>query len=331
MEEQGSYIRKYALDKNDYRVLEDGTKVYRIVALKHIPNPIRDIEAGERGGYVQSKDNLDKYSPAWIFDNSIVHGDAIVRGKSSILGDSEISGNVLITNTVSVKDSLLCDNVVACGYSRFYKSLIANDAVVGGYTWVIKSKIWDKSTVFERNLPRRATIIDCVGKYDFKSPEERVAKYLLIPEGDMFRIMALRDIETREGLVKEGELGGLVSSIHNLSQFNTSWIFPDSVVRNNATVQDDAVVMGKSLLEDDVVACEHAKICNCKLDSRIIVGGSAELSDFDMSGNIRIFSSTRVKSGDNLPRQIKYKGEKPLTFLTPTEFKRVFSTNEKQI
>lgn len=45
-------------------------------------------------------------------------------------------------------------------------------------------------------------------------------KYELIAEGDLFRLRAVKDFAG----VKAGDLGGLVSGEHNLSQEGTCWI-----------------------------------------------------------------------------------------------------------
>lgn len=320
--------KKYILLQDDYKILDDGTKVYRIKAVRDFNNKIRTVYAGELGGYVQSIDNLDRYSPAWVFDDSIVCGDAYVRGKSAIIGESVVCDNAFITNNVLVEDGYICDNALVCGNAQIRNSIVGNDSVVGFFTWLLKSKVWDKSSVFEINFPKRTTITDCVGKYKFLCPQERVAKYLMIPENDgLFRVMALRDIETKVGIVKKGEVGGLISGMHNLSQFGNSWIFNGSVVRNNSTIQDDAIVMGNSIIENNVVACEHAQVKDCKLGGRVVLGGGVGIENMNINGNLRFFGSNKLNGDLYSNSTILYPNKKPLNILTTTDFRSKLQNN----
>ena len=61
-------------------------------------------------------------------------------------------------------------------------------------------------------------------------------KYELIPEGNLFRIRALKDF----GDVKAGDLGGFVESEKNLSHVGDCWISDDAKVFDSTRVSDDA-------------------------------------------------------------------------------------------
>jgi hypothetical protein len=65
----------------------------------------------------------------------------------------------------------------------------------------------------------------------------------------LYRIYALRDIETIVGTVKAESIGGYIESEANLPQTDSSWVF------NTAMVFDDAVLV-------DSVAQKDAKIFN---------------------------------------------------------------------
>lgn len=323
--------RKFSLLEDEYKYLEDGTKVYRIMARSQINGPAGIVYPGQVGGFVEHEKNLDNFTQSWIYDDSVVCGNAYVRGRSAVMWNSVVRDNALVTNNVLIKKSHICDNAVICGYARVSDSLVGNDAVIGNLTRLTKSAVWDKSSIFERDIPFRLTITDCVGKYMFQSPEERVAKYLMIPEDDgLYRIMALRDVETSAGLVKAGDIGGVISGIKNLSQFGNSWIFNGSTVTGNATVQDSAVVKGDSFLTNDVVVCEHATVTNSRLSGRVIVGGSAETNDIDVFGNIRIFSGVKLNK-KLIPNRLVYTDKNALNILTTTDFHMKFAKNaEKQ-
>ena len=63
-------------------------------------------------------------------------------------------------------------------------------------------------------------------------------KYEMIPEGDMFRVKALRDF----GNVRKGDVGGLIENECNLSHDGNSWVYDNAEVYGNARVYEDALV-----------------------------------------------------------------------------------------
>lgn len=90
-------------------------------------------------------------------------------------------------------------------------------------------------------------------------------KYELIKqESGLFRIKALKDF----GIVKKGELGGLIQKESNLSQNDDSWIFYDAVVYGNAEVCGNATVYGDAKVCGNAMVCGDAKVC----DSILILG-----------------------------------------------------------
>ena len=96
-----------------YRLLEDdtitvsGRTLYRIEALKDFAN----VKKGEKGGYIESENNLSHIGNCWVFgtawvsdnarvsDNAWVYGNARVFGNAYILGNAQIS-NGMITSKV---------------------------------------------------------------------------------------------------------------------------------------------------------------------------------------------------------------------------------------
>ena len=93
-------------------------------------------------------------------------------------------------------------------------------------------------------------------------------KYELIPEGKLFRIIALKDF----GFIKKGELGGLIEKESNLSQKNECWVYKYAKVYGNALVSGDARVTG-----------------NAEIYGNAKVSGDAEVS-----GNALVFGNALV-------------------------------------
>ena len=81
-------------------------------------------------------------------------------------------------------------------------------------------------------------------------------KYELIPEGKLFRIIALKDF----GFIKKGELGGLIEKESNLSQKNECWIHENASVTGNAEVSGDAQIFGNTLVSGDAEVSGNAQI-----------------------------------------------------------------------
>ena len=84
-------------------------------------------------------------------------------------------------------------------------------------------------------------------------------KHTLVPEGDLFRIRALRDVATPLGVVKTGKWGGLVSGLSNLSQEGNCWVWPDARVLDDARVEDNGQVCGSAWLRDRAMVGGHGK------------------------------------------------------------------------
>lgn len=103
---------KYALTE-ETRIIKDNARnhvCYRIIALKDIGDGL--IKKGELGGFVESTKNLSQDGEAWIYDDSVVLGNASVTGNAQIYGKSIIFGDVRATSESSVCGSVIGGNIV---------------------------------------------------------------------------------------------------------------------------------------------------------------------------------------------------------------------------
>ena len=94
-------------------------------------------------------------------------------------------------------------------------------------------------------------------------------KYELIPEGKLFRIIALKDFNG----VKKGDFGGLIEKESNLSQKNECWIHENASVTGNAEVSGNAKVFGNAQVLGDAEVYGNALVCG---DAEVY--GNAEVS-----------------------------------------------------
>ena len=105
-------------------------------------------------------------------------------------------------------------------------------------------------------------------------------KYELIPEGNLFRIKALKDFED----VKKGDLGGLVSGEHNLSQQGKCWVY------NNARVFGNAIVFGNAKIYGNAIVFEDARV----FGNAIIYGNARVFGNTVIFGNAEVFGDIEV-------------------------------------
>ena len=90
--------KKYRL--TDETINIKGITLYRIEALKDFSI----IKKGDKGGFVQSEDNLSHERNCWVCENAKVYGrariygNAIVGGNAEVYGFARIYDNSLILN-----------------------------------------------------------------------------------------------------------------------------------------------------------------------------------------------------------------------------------------
>ena len=111
-------------------------------------------------------------------------------------------------------------------------------------------------------------------------------KYELIKEGSLFRIRALKDF----GVVKKGDLGGLVEGEHNLSQEGSCWIY------DNAQVSGYAEVSGYAKVSDNAEVFGYAKVYdNAQVSGYAEVFGYAEVSGYaEISGKAKVYGDAWI-------------------------------------
>ena len=107
-------------------------------------------------------------------------------------------------------------------------------------------------------------------------------KYRTEPEGDMLRIIALKDFSD----VRKGDKGGLIQYESNLSQYGDCWVYEDAQVFGNARVWGFAQISGNAVISDNARVSDSAKVGgNAKISGNTWVGGNA-----CVSGNVKLWS-----------------------------------------
>lgn len=125
--------------KDDTKVV-NGVTVYRIVALKDFA----DVEAGDKGGYIESEKCLEQEGACWVYDEAVilgesnleqnarVHGGAVVKGHCYLTGECSIFGNVTLDGRIIVADNAeIYGNTVIKG-----RAIICDNALIDGDTLI---------------------------------------------------------------------------------------------------------------------------------------------------------------------------------------------------
>lgn len=124
--------KKYELILSDYVWVwkgRRGDRLYRIKALRDFG----DVKAGDRGGYIQSENNLRHAGNCWVYDNArVFYGSKVydnakicgwchISGSSHIYGDSKVDNSVLVTGksrihgNATLKSSFVISSADVCG------------------------------------------------------------------------------------------------------------------------------------------------------------------------------------------------------------------------
>ena len=122
--------KKYKL--TDETIKHKGKVLRRIEALKDFA----DVKKGDKGGYVQSEENLSQEEDCWISDNAKVYDNAKILGNSIIYGNALIYGNAKIYGNTEIKsDAKIENNTDYIVFKNWWSS--------GRYfTWTKSNNMW---------------------------------------------------------------------------------------------------------------------------------------------------------------------------------------------
>ena len=106
--------KKYKL--TDETIEVEGKALYRIEALKDFC----EIKNGDKGGFIESEDNLSHEGNAWVYDNACVYGTSCVYDDARVCGNSRVYGTARVT-----------DDACVCGTARVYDNSWVYDHALG--------------------------------------------------------------------------------------------------------------------------------------------------------------------------------------------------------
>ena len=90
-------MKKYRLTNETITITQQGgtdITLHRIEALRDFAN----VKAGDKGGYVESEDNLSHRGDCWVYGDAKVFGSARVCGSAEVCGDKRVCDCTLLRN-----------------------------------------------------------------------------------------------------------------------------------------------------------------------------------------------------------------------------------------
>lgn len=118
--------------------------LHRIIADKSFG----DVKAGDKGGFIESEDNLSQTGDAWIYDDAKVYhlakvyDNAKIRDHAIIADAAKVFGNAEVSDYAMVYGhSKVFDNAKVCDKASVYgNAVVFNDIVVSGNDVVRNAK-----------------------------------------------------------------------------------------------------------------------------------------------------------------------------------------------
>lgn len=157
--------KKYKL--TDETIKCYGRTLYRIEALREFSG----IRIGQKGGFVESEDNLSHNGLCWICDNAMVYDKAVVSEDARVYHNAEVYGNARVCGNVLIRDYAEVRNnaIVFDNASINSHSIICNDAQVFGNTYITdNATIRDNAKVYGKAcIKGYATIADNAEVYGY--------------------------------------------------------------------------------------------------------------------------------------------------------------------
>ena len=124
--------KKYKLTEESINYF--GKTLYRIEALKDFDI----VKKGDKGGYVESEENLSQEEDCWISNNAKVFDSAVVYGNAKVFDNAEVFGNAKVYGKAEVcfnakvyGNTIVYGKALVCGNTKVYgKAEVCGNAVV---------------------------------------------------------------------------------------------------------------------------------------------------------------------------------------------------------
>ena len=154
-------MKKYELQPTD-KTTPLGKPLFQVVALRDFGEVLK----GDKGGYVESEDNLAHKGNCWVSENARVYCNAEVSGNAMVFGEARVYGNSLVFGNAQVyNDAQVFGNARAYGNAQVYgeawvygnaqvfdNARVSGDVrVASGRAFATKNDHWDITEVSNGN------------------------------------------------------------------------------------------------------------------------------------------------------------------------------------
>lgn len=226
--------RKYRLMEKPL-VLSDGSKAYRIQALKDFS----DVKAGDPGGFVGSADNLSQEGDCWVYsgayalDDSRISGNAMIRN-GRVCSHAQVSGNVCMTGGIIKEDAQVSGDVRMMGGTIAEHACVSGNVVMKGQSGVRDDASVSGYTLLQGNacVQGHASVSDSVIKG--MAVVDDNARVMNVNMRDKSIICGNADVTDNRGVMMSG----------------SSIIQGDAVIRSNIRMGDRASIEGGHVTMD---------------------------------------------------------------------------------
>ena len=136
--------KKYKL--TDETINLNGATLYRIEALKDFC----EIKKGDKGGFIESEDNLSHEGNAWVYDDACVYDNALVTDDACVSDNARVYGNSLVYGNAQVyNNARMCGNARVCGNAQVYgyTYVYGNSLVYGNARVSDNAYVYDNASV----------------------------------------------------------------------------------------------------------------------------------------------------------------------------------------
>lgn len=136
--------KKYKL--TDETISLNGATLYRIEALKDFG----EIKKGDKGGFIESEDNLSHEGNAWVYDDACVYDNALVTDDACVSDNARVYGNSLVYSNAQVyNNARMCGNARVCGNAQVYgyTYVYGNSLVYGNARVSDNAYVYDNASV----------------------------------------------------------------------------------------------------------------------------------------------------------------------------------------
>lgn len=228
-------IVKYKLLENE-NIENDGRKLYRIVATKDFG----DVHEGDKGGFIESCDNLSQEGNAWVYDNAQVCGST-----ARVFDDAQVRDNAEVYNAEVYDDAKVFDNAsVFCGAQVFGNARVSQNAEVFDLAQVYdNAEVYDNAKVYGADVHGNAKVFGDV-KVDGNTEH------------------------WRGGVLDEG----YIEICEHAQIYGHAFIGLKSKVFGNAQVYDYACVHNAEVY-DDAQIYDHADVFVTQAHKNVRIGG----------------------------------------------------------